>query len=120
MRTAVLSLLILAGFHGPATAQTTAWADRLFAGDLVHDFGIVPRGTQLKYTFNMTNIYKVPLEISDISVGCNCVTVKESTKLVSPGESATLSINMDGTRFTGPKTVLVRVSVSNPEYRSTA
>ena len=70
MRKAVFTLLILVGFCGPAAAQTTAWADKLFAGDLVHDFGSVPRGTQLKYSFKMTNIYKVPLEISSVRVTC--------------------------------------------------
>src|ERR1700731_3980718 len=101
MRKAVFTLLILVGASQPAAAQSTAWADKLFAGDLVHDFGVVPRGTQLKYSFKMTNIYKVPLEITNIRVSCGCVTAKESTKVLQPNETGFLNINMDGTRFAG-------------------
>ncbi len=52
----------------------------MFAGDLVHDFGVVPHGQQLKYTFKMTNIWKVPLQITDIRVSCSCTSFKESTQ----------------------------------------
>src|SRR4051812_1320123 len=71
MRKAVFTLLVLVGVCQPAAAQqSSAWADKLFGGDLVHDFGVVPRGAQLKYSFKMTNIYKVPLEISSVRVSC--------------------------------------------------
>lgn len=119
MRKAVLTLVILALSYQPAGAQTTAWADKLFAGDLVHDFGVVPRGTQLKYSFKMTNIYKVPLEITSVRVTCGCLTVKESTKVLQPNETGFLHMNMDGTRFSGQKTIRVYVTVG-PEYVSTA
>src|SRR5437660_12860599 len=101
MRKAVLVLLILVAANQPAAAQSTAWADKLFAGDLVHDFGVVPRGVQLKYSFKMTNIYKVPLEITDVRVGCTCVKILETTKVLRPNETGTVSINMDGTKFSG-------------------
>lgn len=119
MRKAVLALLFFAGVGQPAWAQTTAWADKLFDGDLTHDFGVVPRGTQLKYSFKMKNIYKVPLEINLVRVTCSCLTVKESTKVLQPNETAYLHCNMDGTRFSGPKTIRVYVTVG-PEYVSTA
>lgn len=116
---AVFTLLALVGLCQPAAAQTTAWADKLFAGDLLHDFGVVPRGTQLKYSFKMTNLYKVPLEITSVRVSCGCLTVKESTKVLQPNETALLHMNMDGTRFSGYKKILVYVTVG-PEYVSTA
>jgi hypothetical protein len=119
MRRAVFSLLFLIGSSQPALAQTQAWADKLFGGDLVHDFGSVPRGTQLKYRFKMTNIYKVPLEITNVRVTCGCLTIKESTKILQPGETGYLDINMDGTRFTGQKTIKAYITVG-PEYISTA
>jgi hypothetical protein len=119
MRKAVVALLFYFAACQPVTAQTTAWADKLFAGDLIHDFGTVPRGAQLKYTFKMTNIYRVPLEITNIRVECGCVTVKEGTKLLQPNESGWLNVNMDSARFSGQKSVKIFVSVG-PEYISTA
>src|SRR5688572_12420491 len=97
MRKAALALLALLGTCQTAAAQT-AWADKLFGGNVNHDFGVVPRGAQLKHSFKMTNIYKVPLEISQIRVTCGCLTVTPSTKILQPNETIQLHANMDGTR----------------------
>jgi hypothetical protein len=118
MRKAVFALFVLVAASRPASAQT-AWADKLFAGDLVHDFGVVPKGAQLKYSFKLTNIYKVPLEITQVQPTCGCITFNYSPKVLQPNESGTLNINMDSTRFNGPKTVKIRLSVG-PEWISTA
>lgn len=115
---ALASLALIWNTHR-AAAQTGAWADKLFGGQTAHDFGTVPRGAQLKYTFKITNIYKVPLEITNVRVTCGCVTATPSTKILQPNETAQLHINMDGTRFSGHKTVTVYVTVG-PEYISTA
>ena len=52
----------------PPQRQPQAWAAKLFGppANLVHDFGIVPRGAQLHHDFDMTNIYAVPIEITSI------------------------------------------------------
>jgi len=119
MRTALFTLAFLLGSTSAALAQTGAWADKLFGGTTSHDFGVVPRGAQLKFSFKMTNIYKVPLTITDIRSTCGCMTTKPSVKTLRPQESATLDINMDAARFNGQKTVKIFVTVG-PEYVSTA
>ncbi len=119
MRKAVFILLLVAATAQPASAQATAWANKIFAGDVVHDFGVVPRGAQLKYAFKMTNIYKVPLELTEVRAECGCVTFKETTKILQPGETGTLNINMDSSRFSGQKSVKIHVTVG-PQYVSTA
>lgn len=119
MRKAVAALFALTLVCQSAAAQTTAWADKLFGGDTVHDFGTVPRGAQSKYSFKITNIYKVPLEISNIRVTCGCLTATPSTKILQPNETAYLHINMDGTRYQGYKSIKIFVTVG-PEYISTA
>jgi hypothetical protein len=119
MRKVVLALLALCWMTGPAAAQTTAWADKLFGGTTKHDFGMVPRGAQLKHSFKINNIYKVPLEITHVRVSCGCLTATPSTRVVQPGESATLDIHMDGTRFQGYKSINVYITVG-PDYISTA
>src|ERR1700677_1670174 len=121
--------LILAGWigvlltTGAVAAQQPAsnepWANKLFGGVTSKDFGTVAKGSQLKYSFKMTNIYKVPLEITSIRPTCGCVTVKESTHVIQPNETAELHINMDARRFNGPKTIQIFVTVG-PQYISTA
>jgi hypothetical protein len=117
MRKVVLALVAVFALSPVVRAQ--AWADKLFGGETVHDFGVVPRGAQLKYAFKLTNIYKVPLEITEIRVSCGCVKADPSTKLLQPNETATLNISMDGRQFSGSKTVRVFVTVG-PKYISTA
>ncbi len=119
MRKAVLALFATLLFAPFTYAQQSAWADKLFGGELTHDFGTVPRGAQLKYTFKMTNIYKVPLEITDVRVQCGCVKAEPSTKILQPNETASFNINMDGRQFNGQKTVRVYVTVG-PKFVSTA
>src|SRR5688572_8140527 len=109
MRTAVLILVTLAGAVHPATAQNAPWANKLFGGSLSHDFGTVARGAQLKHTFSITNIYKVPLQITDIRVTCGCLTATPTTKSLKPNETAQLNINMDASRFNGPKSITIHV-----------
>ncbi|MBI3408568.1 MAG: DUF1573 domain-containing protein [Planctomycetes bacterium] len=119
MHKAATALLAIAIVSGTAQAQSEPWANKLFEGTTRHDFGTVPRGAQLKYSFKMKNIYKVPLEITNIRVSCGCLTASPSVKVIQPGDSASLDINMDGTRFTGYKPITIFVTVG-PEYISTA
>lgn len=116
----VLALIASMLFSSVAAAQpSTAWADKLFSGETTHDFGSVPRGAQLKHTFKMTNLYKVPLDLSDPRVSCGCVKAESSVKTLQPGETATLNVSMDARQFIGSKTVRVFVTVG-PKYISTA
>jgi hypothetical protein len=120
MRKLIPALLATVALSQPAAAQsTTAWADKLFSGVTTHDFGVVPRGSQLKHAFTMTNIYKVPLEITNIRVSCGCVTASSPIKVLQPNESSLLNISMDGRQFSGPKSVRIYLTVG-PEYISTA
>ncbi len=120
MRMAVLaSLAALAFSTHVASQQAAAWADKLFGANLVHDFGVVARGAQLKHSFKFTNLYKVPLEVTSIRVSCGCVSATSSAKILQPNETATLNVTMDARQFVGPKTVRAHVTVG-PEFISTA
>jgi len=130
MRNALLTLAALtlgaaaAPAQAPLTVPTpapapTSWADKMFKDGTAHDFGSVPRGAQLFHRFTMTNIYAVPLQIIDVRTSCGCSTATPSAKVLPPHGTATIDVNMDGRRFTGPKTIKVYVTVG-PEYTSTA
>ena len=118
MRKVALALLAGLMFSPAAIAQQPAWADKLFSGEVTHDFGTVARGAQLKHSFKVTNIYKVPLEITEVRVSCGCVRAEASAKILQPNESATLNITMDARQFVGSKTVRVYFTVG-PKFIST-
>jgi hypothetical protein len=101
-----------------SAGEGTGWAEKMFK-DASHDFGNVPRGAQLYHRFTITNIYAVTMEITDIKPGCTCTTATPSKRVLAPRESATIDVSVDATRFTGPKTVDIKVSVG-PEFISTA
>jgi hypothetical protein len=117
MRNAVLTLAMLAVGTSPALAQ--GWAEKMFKDGLTHDFGTVPRGAQLFHRFTITNIYAVRMDITAVSAGCNCVTATAAKKSLEPRESTTIDILMDAKRFTGSKSVGIRVTVG-PEFVSSA
>jgi hypothetical protein len=118
MRYVVLALLTF--ILGSTTLRAQgSWAEKLFKdGKTTHDFGSVPRGTQLFHRFKLYNIYAVPLEITT-RVGCHCVTVTPSTRVLQPKQEGYLDVYMDARRFTGPKTATIYFTVG-PQYISTA
>jgi len=124
MRKVVLALMASIGIASSAAAQQAAWADKLFSGQTTHDFGIVGRASVVKHSFKLTNIYKVPLDISDVRVSCGCVKADAGIKSLQPGETGTINVSMDARQFIGSKTVRVFVTVESPgpgpKYLSTA
>lgn len=119
MRKVLLALFVVLPMNTASIAQAPAWADKLFAGDTTHDFGTVARAAQLKHSFKFTNIYKVPLDVTEVRVSCGCVRAEASAKLLQPNETALLNVTMDARQFVGSKTVRVFVTVG-PKFISTA
>jgi hypothetical protein len=121
MRKVGWAVLATFAFSSAAAAQVPngAWADKLFGGAVTHDFGVVPRGAQLKYSFKMVNIYKVPLTITDVRVSCGCVKAEPTTKVLQPNESGQVNITMDARQFNGQKSVRIYITVG-PQWISTA
>src|SRR5207244_13443855 len=109
MRQAGVALRALAAAPPATCAQ--GWANKLFKDRTTHDFGTVPYGAQLLQRFPITNIYAVPLEISQVRVSCGCVTAAPSKKVLQSREAGTIDVTMDARRFKGAKTVTVYVSV---------
>ncbi|MSU80581.1 MAG: DUF1573 domain-containing protein [Gemmataceae bacterium] len=119
MHKALSALIAILLTATTANAQQSGWAEKLFGGELTHDFGAVPRGTQMKHSFKITNIYKVQLQITEVRVSCGCLKAELSTKVLNPGDTAMLHLNMDGRQFNGFKTIRVFVTVG-PKFISTA
>jgi hypothetical protein len=116
MRKGILALLVLAV---PTAAPAQGWAEKMFKGERAHDFGTVPHGAQLVHRFAVTNIYAVPMSFTDFKSGCGCVSASAAKTVLQPRESSTVEVRMDASRFTGPKTVVVRVTVG-PDFVSSA
>lgn len=116
MRNRALALSILILGTVTASGQERWHWEQFFKDGMSHDFGNVPRGTQLHYRFKMKNIYAVPLEVS-ARVGCHCVSVSPPSQVLQPRQEGYIDATMDTSRVTGYKSVNIYVTVG-PEYVS--
>jgi hypothetical protein len=124
MKNGLIALILMAAFSSAALAQPPAaesrWAEKMFKdGILVHDFGTVPHGASLYHRFTITNIYAVQMEITGCVPSCGCVTATPTKRVLLPREVSYVDVQMDGRKFTGPKTVTIKVTVG-PDFISTA
>jgi hypothetical protein len=134
-----LTLTALALSTAPVSAQpaqAVPWANKLFLTGIeknptqppppviTHDFGTVPRGTLCIHKFTITNIYDVPMQVSDIRRSCGCLEAYPPQKVLQPFEKAEFVVTMDTGKFVGPNAPLIYVTfrgvANNVEYRHTA
>lgn len=111
------TLLLTGSLH----AQSEPWANKLFSGSTTKDFGSVAKGTTLHGKFEMRNIYKVPLEITDVNVSCGrCVRAVATKMHLEPGEVSVINFSLETRLFDIPqKSFTIRVRVG-PEFISEA
>ena len=99
----------------PAVAGPLAgpWANKFFLPGIekdpgqvsppaiVHDFGTVPHGTLCTQKFTVTNIYDVPIQVTDIRVECGCLKAYPPNKVLQPNEQAEFAVTMNAGAFKG-------------------
>jgi len=66
--------------HAAAPVSTTAALDAKKVVELIsvnkelHDFGKIPQGKPVTYSFEITNTSAVPVKISNVQASCGCTT----------------------------------------------
>jgi Protein of unknown function (DUF1573) len=119
-------LLVIACLSSVAAAQDSEkssepWANKLFGAPAnhVHHFGTVQRGKKLQHEFEVTNIYRVPLEITDIRSGSSIARADADKKFLQPGEKTKIILTLDAGSFTGTRSGAFFVTFG-PNFISTA
>lgn len=94
-------------------AQPAPWANKFFLPDIAtnrdqaapavvtHNFGEVPHGTLCAHKFTVTNIYDVPMQITDVRKSCSCLDYVPMTKVLQPNETAEFTVTMNTGKFVG-------------------
>jgi hypothetical protein len=109
------SLVLAVGLLSAGTASAS-WADKMF-DEVSKDFGSVPRGPTLKHYFHVVNNTKEAVTISSVRPSCGLCTTADALKTyLKPGEETHILVQMDTTKFTGPKSVTIFVQFSSPGY----
>lgn len=86
-----LCLFFLAGSL-TAGAQTTPEPEVLKLKETEHDFGKIPQGKPVFYTFLVTNTGNQPLKLDDVHASCGCTTPEWSREAIAPGATAPIKV----------------------------
>ncbi len=84
----------------------------------VKDFGTVPRGDKLDWSFAVKNTGDADLEIIAARPSCGC-TVADFDKIIKPGQTGKVTAHVDTTNFAGPIAKAVTLDTNDPSTPST-
>ena len=89
----IFSLFILLTAFFIAGAQTQAISeDVLQIKEMEHDFGKIPQGKPVYYTFDIVNTGKTELKLDNVQASCGCTTPEWSKDPIAPGASAKIRV----------------------------
>ncbi len=123
---ALLSFTLLAGINAqqPAhsdhdghnhAAAAPATDDVLKLKESVHDFGKIPQGKPVYYSFEIINTGKTELKLDNVQASCGCTTPEWSRDPIAAGGTATIKVGYnaaaEGT-FDKPITITYHTSQS--------
>jgi hypothetical protein len=112
-------------------AQPAPWANKFFLPNIdknrdlpaptqiEHNFGDVPHGTLCTHTFTITNIYDVPMQITEVRKSCTCLECLPMSKVLQPNETGEFTVTMNSGKFVGTNAQTVYVTFG-PKFISTA
>jgi Protein of unknown function (DUF1573) len=91
-----------------------------FPDGVVHHFGKVRRGAQLKHSFRIVNTSEVPIELVRARWSCSsgALNAQLTRNVLRPGEEARLEIVVDSRRFLGPRTQNCCVEIDNGRMKT--
>jgi len=109
--TLVLALMLTASVA--AVAQEEPKVPRLTLVEPLKDFGTVPKGEKLEWSFLVKNTGTADLEIIAAKPTCGC-TVADFDKLIKPGMTGKVSAHVDTTAFAGPINKGITLETNDP------
>ncbi|MGH2552332.1 MAG: DUF1573 domain-containing protein [Chitinophagaceae bacterium] len=89
----ISALLVLMSAFFVASAQTQDVAeDVLQLKETEHDFGKIPQGKPVFYTFEIINTGKTTLKLDNVQASCGCTTPEWSKDPILPGTKANIKV----------------------------
>jgi archaellum component FlaG (FlaF/FlaG flagellin family) len=71
----------------PAKAE-----DFLLIKEPAHDFGKIPQGKPVYYTFEIVNTGKEPLKLDNVQASCGCTTPEWNREAIAPGSTDKIKV----------------------------
>ncbi|HEY8132871.1 MAG TPA: DUF1573 domain-containing protein [Thermoanaerobaculia bacterium] len=88
-------------------------APRLTIVEPIKEYGEVPKGDKLDWSFLIKNTGSADLQIIAAKPGCGC-TVADFDKVIKPGETGKVTAHVDTTNFNGPIAKTVTLETNDP------
>lgn len=92
MRRIVLFIALLTCNFITRAQVSTAPADPLQLKESTHDFGKIPQGKPVYYSFEIINTGSTPLKLDDVHASCGCTTPEWSREPIAPGATARIKV----------------------------
>lgn len=107
----VAALCLSVAIADSAAAQP--WASKMF-DKLDHDFGVVARGSDTVYRFEVKNIYKEDVVLSSVRSSCGCTTPSIENGTIKTYDKAYVVAKFNTRTFTGTHSATLTVQISKP------
>jgi hypothetical protein len=88
-------------------------APRLTIIEPLKDYGTIPKGEKLDWSFEIKNTGDADLQIIAAKPGCGC-TVADFDKVIKPGQIGKVTAHVDTTAFAGPIAKSVTLETNDP------
>ena len=75
--------------NSPPIAQKE---DALKIKEMEHNFGMIPQGKPVYYSFEIMNTGKEPLKLDNVSATCGCTTPEWSREEIAPGAKSVIKV----------------------------
>lgn len=97
---------------------TIAEADEMLTlKETEFDFGKIPQGKPVTHIFDVTNLSKKPLKITNINASCGCTTPEwEKDKTIEPGEKTAIKVGYNAAAE-GPFTKFITVTYNESQNK---
>lgn len=89
------------------------WAKKMFV-KLDHDFGVVAKGSDAVYKFELQNVYEEDVHIASVQTTCRCTipTIEKST--LKTWEKSSIIATFNTKAFTGNRSATITVRIDKP------
>ncbi|MBK7630270.1 MAG: DUF1573 domain-containing protein [Ignavibacteriales bacterium] len=84
----------------------------IYLPETQHDFGKVPEGKKVEYTFSFENKGTESLTIKDVKTSCGCTAAVVSNSSIKPGEFGSIKVDFDTKNRSGRNSKSITI-VSN-------
>ena len=122
MRSILIPFALIACVSAETAAVRAAQPDWLASvfPERFHDFGVVARGSQVRYSFPVVNRSGFEVRIVSWKTKCGCTNVRVGSKVIPPGTQTTIEATIDTSRFQGPKASGLTLTLDRPALTEVA